>query len=364
MRLVRVMAEVAVAWVEPSWAGLLAGGWSRSRAGSGEIAGSAEEGRRDGAAGLRCCHLAAACLAGGAPGAGPGGVPVHGGLDVGTVISAVRQWEADTVAVLACPEMNGPELRELAWALEQTGTDLCLAPALLDVAGPRASLGPAGGGPPLLYLDPPALTGARQAVKSLADRLAAALALLVLAPLLAAITVAVKLADGGPVFSRQLRVGRYGCPFRMWTFRALAASSGDQAVPHRPPGGEPGMSTAAAWLRRRHLEGLPQLVNVLAGQMSLVGPRPAAPEEAARYGEVAWRRLCVRPGITGLQQGHGQPGLPHDEAVRLDLRYVENWSLILDLQILAKALAAAARPRQPAGKSPDAAGEGHPGGSG
>src|SRR5487761_1324842 len=152
---------------------------------------------------------------------GLAGVPVHGGLE--DVVAAVRDSGADTVAVLACPEMNGVRLRKLAWALEKTDTDLCLAPALLDIAGPRTTIR-AVAGLPLLYVDHPTLTGARQAAKSLFDKLAAASALLLLAPLLLAIALAVRLEAGGPVLSRQLRIGRHSRPFRRYMFRTSAGS--------------------------------------------------------------------------------------------------------------------------------------------
>jgi exopolysaccharide biosynthesis polyprenyl glycosylphosphotransferase len=295
--------------------------------------------------------VVAVCLAGtGVPGDHLRGVPVHGGLD--HVMPAVRQSDADTVAVLACSEMNGVELRKLAWELEKTDTDLCLAPALLDVAGPRTSIRSAAG-LPLLYMDHPDLTGIRQAVKSLFDRLAAFSALLVLAPLLLAIAAAIKLGDGGPVLFRQVRVGRNGRPFHVIKFRTMVRNAEQQkALLEQCNEGngvlfkirdDPRVTRAGTLLRRFSLDELPQLINVLIGQMSLVGPRPALPEEAARYGDYVRRRLAVRPGITGLWQVSGRSDLPWEEAVRLDLRYVENWSFALDLQILWKTWAAVIR---------------------
>ena len=284
------------------------------------------------------------CLAGsGDADASLQGVPVHGGL--ADVMAAVRQSDADTVAVLACPEMNGVELRKLAWELEKTDTDLCLAPALLDVAGPRTSIRSAAG-LPLLYMDHPDLTGARQAIKSLFDRAAAASALLLLAPLFVAIALAIKLGDSGPVLFRQVRVGRNGRPFHVCKFRTMVTDAEEQRAlleARNEASGvlfkikdDPRVTRAGTWLRRYSLDELPQLFNVLGGQMSLVGPRPALPEEAARYGDYVRRRLAVRPGITGLWQVSGRSDLPWEEAVRLDLRYVENWSFALDLQILWK----------------------------
>jgi exopolysaccharide biosynthesis polyprenyl glycosylphosphotransferase len=278
------------------------------------------------------------------------GVPVHGGLD--HVMAAVRQSDADTVAVLACPEMNGMELRKLAWELEKTDTDLCLAPALLDVAGPRTSIRSAAG-LPLLYMDHPDLTGIRQAVKSVFDRLAAFSALLVLAPLFLAIAAAIKLGDGGPVLFRQVRVGCNGRSFHVVKFRTMVRNAEQQKVllEQRNEGNgvlfkirdDPRVTRAGSWLRRFSLDELPQLINVLVGQMSLVGPRPALPDEAAKYGDYVRRRLAVRPGITGLWQVSGRSDLPWEEAVRLDLRYVENWSFALDLQIIWKTWSAVIR---------------------
>jgi exopolysaccharide biosynthesis polyprenyl glycosylphosphotransferase len=295
--------------------------------------------------------VVAVCLAGtSGPEEDLQGVPVHGGLD--HVMPAVRQSDADTVAVLACPEMNGVELRKLAWELEKTDTDLCLAPALLDVAGPRTSIRSAAG-LPLLYMDHPDLTGIRQAVKSLFDRLAAFSALFLLTPLFLAIAVAIKLGDGGPVLFRQVRVGRNGRPFHVYKFRTMVQNAEQQKalLEERNDGNgvlfkikdDPRVTKAGTWLRRFSLDELPQLINVLIGQMSLVGPRPALPEEAAKYGDYVRRRLAVRPGITGLWQVSGRSDLPWEEAVRLDLRYVENWSFALDLQILWKTWAAVIR---------------------
>lgn len=296
--------------------------------------------RRDKFNGL---HVVAACLAGRVGLKEIAGVPVLGGL--GSVSTAVDQFGADTVAVLACPEMNGVRLRELAWELEETGTDLCVAPALMDVAGPRTTIRPVAG-LPLLHVDHPELAGGKQVIKALFDKTAAALVLILLAPLFAAIAVIIRLDDRGPVFFRQTRIGLDGQPFRLYKFRtmvvdaeqrkaeldALNEGSGVLFKMRR----DPRVTKAGLCLRRWSLDELPQLLNVLLGDMSLVGPRPALPKEVARYGDHMRRRLVVKPGITGLWQVSGRSGLSWDEAFRLDLRYVDNWSLALDLQILWK----------------------------
>jgi exopolysaccharide biosynthesis polyprenyl glycosylphosphotransferase len=281
--------------------------------------------------------------------AGPAGteevadVPVAGQLD--SITAAVGRFGADTVAVLACPEMDGRRLRALAWELEKTGTDLCVAPALLDVAGPRTTIRPVAG-LPLLHVDHPELAGGKQVVKGVFDKVIAASALIVLAPLLVAIAVAIRCADHGPVLFRQTRVGKDGHGFTLYKFRtmvvdadrrkAVLASRNEAAGVLFKIRRDPRVTAPGGWLRRWSLDELPQLLNVLLGDMSLVGPRPALPEEAARYGDHMRRRLAVKPGITGLWQVSGRSDLPWEEAERLDLRYVENWSFALDLQVLWK----------------------------
>jgi len=292
--------------------------------------------------------VVAACLVDAPEGAGPDGapdvpVPVAGGLC--GVAAAVGRFGADTVAVLACPEIDGSRLRELAWELEKTDTDLFVAPALLDVAGPRTTLRPVAG-LPLLHVDHPELAGAKQAVKSVFDKTCAALALLLSAPLFAVIAISIRLADHGPVFFRQTRIGKDGQGFTLYKFRTMvpgAEQRKSQLAAHNEADGvlfkirrDPRVTRPGAWLRRWSLDELPQLINVLIGDMSLVGPRPALPEEVACYGGHMRRRLVVKPGMTGLWQVSGRSSLPWEEAERLDLRYVENWSLGLDLQILWK----------------------------
>jgi exopolysaccharide biosynthesis polyprenyl glycosylphosphotransferase len=284
-----------------------------------------------------------ACLAGGTMLHEIAGVPVYGGL--GNVTATVGQLGADTVAVLACPEMNGIRLRQLAWDLEKTGTDMCVAPALLDVAGPRTTIRPVAG-LTLLHVDHPQLAGGKLVLKGVFDRAVALTGIILLAPVFAAVMLAVRVDDHGPVFFRQTRVGKDGHTFSVWKFRTMvvdAEQRKEELVAYNEGAGalfkmrrDPRVTRVGGWLRRYSLDELPQLFNVLVGDMSLVGPRPALPNEAARYGDHMRRRLVVKPGITGLWQVNGRSDLPWDEAVRLDIRYVENWSLALDLQILWK----------------------------
>ena len=287
--------------------------------------------------------VVAACVAGPEGDSEVNGIPLVGGLR--NVAKVVERYDADTVAVLACPEMSGVRLRELAWELEKTGTDLCVAPALLDVAGPRTTIRPVAG-LPLLHVDHPEFTGGKQVVKDAFDKVLGVSALALLAPVFIAVAISIRLADGGPALFKQTRVGKDGRAFTVYKFRTMVLDAEDRksqlAVSNEKDGvlfkirNDPRITGIGATLRRWSVDELPQLINVVRGDMSLVGPRPALPDEAARYGDYVRRRLAVKPGITGLWQVNGRSDLSWEESVRLDLRYVENWSLVLDLQILWK----------------------------
>jgi exopolysaccharide biosynthesis polyprenyl glycosylphosphotransferase len=277
-------------------------------------------------------------------------VPVYGGLD--DVAAAVDKYGADTVAVLACPEMDGIRLRSLAWELEKSGTDLCVSPALLDVAGPRTTIRQTAG-LTLLHVDHPQLSGVGLVIKDLFDRFVAAAALILLFPVMALLGVMIWLHDGGPALFTQVRVGKDGHMFRIYKFRTMvvdAEARKEQLVASNDSDGvlfklrnDPRVTAVGAYLRRWSIDELPQLLNVLLGDMSLVGPRPALPDEAAKYADYVSRRLVVKPGLTGLWQVNGRSDLSWEESVRLDLRYVENWSFALDLQILWKTISVLTR---------------------
>jgi len=271
------------------------------------------------------------------------GVPVIGDLD--DTPDVVRRCGAQTVAVLSCPEIDGVRLRKLAWELEKTGTDLCLAPALLDVAGPRTTIRPTAG-LTLLHVDHAQLSGPLQIMKDLFDRCAAGFALALLSPVMLFIALAIRFSDGGPALFRQTRVGKDGTTFKMYKFRTMVVDAEKRLAELRERNDldgvlfkmrrDPRITPIGARLRKWSLDELPQLFNVLLGEMSLVGPRPPLPAETERYAEHVRRRLVVRPGLTGLWQVSGRSDLSWDESVRLDLRYVENWSFALDLLILWK----------------------------
>jgi exopolysaccharide biosynthesis polyprenyl glycosylphosphotransferase len=277
-------------------------------------------------------------------------LPVYGTFD--EVATAVRRARVDTVIVLSCPELDGHALRRLGWRLERDDVDLMVASSLVDVAGARTTIRPVDG-LPLLHVEHPRLAGGGRVVKAVFDRLVAALLLVVTAPLMAALAVAVKWRSSGPVLFRQVRVGKDGREFVMYKFRTMHMDAESRLAEIRHLNEydgvmfkmreDPRVTAAGRWLRRFSLDELPQVANVLRGQMSLVGPRPPLPEEVARYADDVRRRLAVKPGLTGLWQVSGRSDLPWEEAVRLDLRYVENWSFSLDLVILLRTLTAVCR---------------------
>jgi exopolysaccharide biosynthesis polyprenyl glycosylphosphotransferase len=266
-------------------------------------------------------------------------VPVHAGREI---VPLVRELNADTVAVCGAASTEPGELRRLAWQLEGTGVDLVVAPQLTDIAGPRVHIRPVEG-LPLLYVEEPTLSGVGWLFKNLMDRVVAAIGLLVLSPVFVAVALAIAFSDKGPVFFRQSRVGREGNTFRVWKFRTMYVDAEERLaalVDQNESDGllfkirnDPRITPLGRFLRASSLDELPQLINVLLGEMSLVGPRPLPAEDGDFLGDVR-RRLLVRPGITGLWQVSGRSDLSWDDAVRLDLYYVDNWSLTFDLTIL------------------------------
>ena len=281
-------------------------------------------------------------------------VPVLGSLT--DVIPVLERLGADSVVVAKGPGITADELRRLSCELEGTGVDLLVSPQLTNVTGSRISWR-AIPGLPLLHVDEPELDGARRVVKAAFDRLLGLSLLILVCPVLLALALAVRLTSRGPAFFRQERVGREGESFRIWKLRTMHVDAeselaglmkdnvhGDDAVLFKIHD-DPRVTALGRRLRRFSLDELPQLLNVVAGQMSLVGPRPPLRTEVERYDGDVHRRLLVKPGMTGLWQVSGRSDLPWEESVRLDLHYVENWSLGLDLMIIAKTAIAVLRPR-------------------
>ncbi|WP_416973810.1 sugar transferase [Streptomyces sp. 4F14] len=275
------------------------------------------------------------------------GVPVVGPL--ADVAVHVHRDGYRVVAVTPDPHWSPDRLQRLAWNLEGSDAEMVVAPVLMEVAGPRLHVD-AVLGIPLLRVSMPAFTGGRRAVKGVVDRLGAALLLVLLAPLMVCVALLVALDSRGGVFYRQRRTGKDGQEFTMVKFRTMVAGAdrakaalaalNEGAGPMFKLRRDPRVTRVGTLLRRYSIDELPQLFNVLAGSMSLVGPRPPLPEESAVYGPDIRRRLLVKPGLTGLWQISGRSDLSWEEAVRLDLRYVEDWSLALDTVILWKTLRA------------------------
>jgi exopolysaccharide biosynthesis polyprenyl glycosylphosphotransferase len=261
---------------------------------------------------------------------------------------------ADTVAIAGGWAMGADGVRHLAWQLEGSGVDLVVAPSITNVAGPRITIRPVAG-LPLLHVEEPELTGFRRLFKAVVDRTAALALLVVLSPLWLVIAAVVKATDRGPVFFAQQRVGLNGRTFRIWKFRSMYVGAEDRLAELADRNEkddvlfkmkrDPRVTPIGRLLRRLSLDEIPQLWNVVTGDMSLVGPRPPLPSEVARYESDVRRRLLVKPGLTGLWQVSGRSDLTWEESVRLDLHYVENWSVALDAMILWKTLGAVLRGR-------------------
>jgi exopolysaccharide biosynthesis polyprenyl glycosylphosphotransferase len=274
-------------------------------------------------------------------------VPVVGSFR--NILEAAAAVSADTVAVTGSAELTARRLRRLGWQMEGTGIDLVLAPTLTDVAGPRIHTRPVAG-LPLIHVESPEFRGVRKALKGIFDRLVAAIALLFLSPILIALAVAVAIDSKGPVVFRQTRVGMGGREFDVLKFRSMVVDADamlQQLSEYNEGDGllfkmkrDPRVTRVGAVLRKWSLDELPQLVNVFKGDMSLVGPRPPLPTEVAWYDQDVARRLLVKPGMTGLWQVSGRSDLSWEDGIRLDLYYVENWSLATDLTILWKTVGA------------------------
>lgn len=286
-----------------------------------------------------------ACLSNGigqTKGGLPDGVPVLGSIHEAADIAC--RIGADAVAVASSEQTTGAMLRRLSWELESSGTELLIAPGLAEVAVPRLRVHPLGT-LPLLHVGQPAFDGVRRVIKSVFDLLASALLLILFLPLMVVIAILIPIGSRGPIIFRQTRVGRDGREFTMYKFRTMIADAEARRsdlvdLNHRDDGllfkikEDPRVTPVGRRLRRYSMDELPQLVNVLLGQMSLVGPRPPLPQEASRYTDDVRRRLLVKPGLTGLWQVSGRSDLTWEHTVRLDLHYVDNWSLSFDLALL------------------------------
>lgn len=276
-------------------------------------------------------------------------VPVLGGVD--EAVDVCRAVGADTLVVVGGTLNSSVEIRRIGWELEKDEIDLIVMPSLIDVAGPRISMRPVAG-LPFVHVEPPQVARAMRWGKSMFDRLGSAFLIVILSPVMMAVATAIKL-EGGSVLFRHRRVGVGGVSFDVLKFRSMAddaASLHDDMVEQDGSGvllfklrHDPRVTRVGKFIRKYSLDELPQLFNVVRGDMSLVGPRPQVEQEVAQYDSPTHRRLLVRPGITGLWQVSGRSNLTCRESARLDVYYVDNWSMIGDIVILAKTVRAVLR---------------------
>ncbi|MFI1914058.1 sugar transferase [Nocardia sp. NPDC020380] len=265
------------------------------------------------------------------------------------VLEVVRRTGADTVAVTATDNLGPADFRGMAWELDELGAELIVTPGLVDIAGTRLTHRVVAD-MPMLHVEKPQYDRAKSIRKGVFDFCFALLAVVTIAPALAAIACAVKFGSRGPVFYLSERIGRDGAPFRMIKFRsmyvdaethinALIDTNGGNPLFFKIRN-DPRVTPIGRVIRKYSLDELPQFFNVLRGEMSIVGPRPQVQREVEAYDGIMRRRLLVKPGVTGLWQVSGRSDLLPDDAMRLDLSYVENWSMVLDLLLIAKTIGA------------------------
>ncbi len=267
--------------------------------------------------------------------------------------AACERVGADTVLVTGGSFSSSADLRKVGWQLERSDIDLVVVPSLAEIAGPRIHLRPVAG-LPLMHVEPPQADAAGRWSKRLFDMVGAVILLCLFAPFALIVALVIKLDDGGPILFRQARVGKNGKSFDCLKFRSMCVDAEQRLAEIRHLNdcddvlfkmrADPRTTRVGHFIRRFSVDELPQLLNVVGGTMSLVGPRPPLQSEVDVYGSDVHRRLLVRPGMTGLWQVSGRSQLSWRESVRLDLYYVDNWSMMGDLVILAKTLRAVIAP--------------------
>ena len=273
---------------------------------------------------------------------------------VGDIVAACRNRRVEVLVLCASAPLSPEEIRHLSWYLADERIRLVLDTGLTDIAGPRIHTQHMAG-LPLIHVSTPRLSWSRRACKRAMDILGAAVALIALFPVMAVLALIIKAHDGGPVLFAQERIGLGSSRFKMLKFRSmytdaekrkaelLARNEGAGGVLFKMKN-DPRVTRPGRWMRKYSVDELPQFLNVFKGEMSLVGPRPPLAAEVEVYEEHVHRRLRVKPGITGLWQVSGRSDLDWEQAVRLDLYYVENWSPIQDLIILFRTVKAVVAP--------------------
>lgn len=278
------------------------------------------------------------------------GTTIPLGSDIETILPTMAQLRANTLIVASSDDLPGEKVRELSWGLEPGRQHLVLAPSLTDVGGPRIHMRPVAG-LPLMHVETPQYEGAQAFAKRLFDLVGSGLAIVTLAIPMLVIAIIVKSTSPGPIFYRSERIGYHGRPFHMLKFRSMRDGANEelsslldaQGSSDRPlfkVKDDPRVTPVGRTMRRYSLDEIPQFFNVFGGSMSLVGPRPQVAAEVALYSDAAHRRLLLKPGISGLWQISGRSNLSWEDALRLDLYYVENWSIVGDVVILWRTLKA------------------------
>ena len=268
---------------------------------------------------------------------------------IGEIVDFAVENHVEAITLTSGDPFPPRDLRRLGWELQERGITLIMAPALVDVAGPRIHMQPLAG-LPLIHVSTPRLSRGKAFSKRMFDVVASGLGMILISPLLLGVALAIRLDSPGPILFRQERIGLHGRPFTMLKFRsmvpdaekikaALTSDAGDENVLFKMKD-DPRITKVGRFIRRTSIDELPQLINVLRGDMSLVGPRPHLPHEVEQYEDYIHRRFQVQPGITGLWQVSGRSNLSWEDAVRLDLNYVENWSLLGDIVILGRTVRA------------------------
>lgn len=279
------------------------------------------------------------------------GIPVLGRLS--DTVELLQTHHAEAVFFADGAFATPADFKRMAWQLEERDVQMIVVPGVTDTSANRLEVRPVAG-LPLVDVDSPQAMASARWIKRVFDVTGSALLLLAVAPLMAITALAIKLEDGGPVFFRQTRVGRKGEQFECLKFRSMSVDAEARLtdLEHLNEGSgplfklteDPRVTRVGRIIRRFSIDELPQFWNALVGDMSLVGPRPALPNEVATYDIDARRRLDVRPGVTGLWQVSGRSDLSWDDTVRLDNYYVDNWSMVQDLMILTKTARAVFRP--------------------
>lgn len=275
-------------------------------------------------------------------------VPVLGSFS--DLLEVVVSAEADTVILTGADDISPPDMRKLGWDLEALQVELIVTAALTDIAGPRIHARPVAG-LPLVHVAFPAFEGVKRFSKRMFDVAGSALLIVLCSPILIIVAIAVKTGSPGDLVYRQERIGRHGVPFGMLKFRSMASNADDQLESLLDAQGtsdkplfkvmnDPRITPVGRVIRKYSLDEFPQLFNVLRGTMSLVGPRPQRSIEVDLYDDAAHRRLIMKPGMSGLWQVSGRSRLNWEDAIRLDLYYVENWSMTGDIIFLWRTLRA------------------------